>query len=209
MTGALGTRAERKRAQIESAARSLFLEQGYAGTTMDAVAAAAGVSKQTLYSYFASKTDLLAAILADELGTLFVAGGGAMSRVGTSDQLRDALLQLARSSVDRLMSEDAQQLLRLVIGEVFRLPELRDVVRELVPGRFLHGVEALLRAAADEGLVHAPRPELATRMLVGPLASFVTLDGLLRADGPHVPDDATLAYIVDAFLATIRQGAVP
>jgi AcrR family transcriptional regulator len=55
--------AEVKREQIEDAACVLFLQEGYEATSMAAVAKAAGVAPNTLYWYFASKDDLLVAIL--------------------------------------------------------------------------------------------------------------------------------------------------
>ena len=61
----LSPRAQAKRQQITDAARALFLAQGFARTSMDAITAEAGVSKQTLYSYFPSKNELLLANLDD------------------------------------------------------------------------------------------------------------------------------------------------
>src|SRR6266700_1485426 len=52
------TRAGKKRAQIRTAAKDLFLRSGFQGTSTDAIKAAAGVSKETLYRYYASKEDL-------------------------------------------------------------------------------------------------------------------------------------------------------
>ena len=49
---------------ILSSARELFLSDGYARTSMDAIAARAGVSKQTVYSHFADKDTLFAAVVA-------------------------------------------------------------------------------------------------------------------------------------------------
>lgn len=46
----LSPRAQAKRRQITDAARALFLSQGFARTSMDAVTAEAGVSNQTLYA---------------------------------------------------------------------------------------------------------------------------------------------------------------
>lgn len=206
MVAADASRAERKRTQITVAARALFLDNGFAGTTMDGVSARAGVSKQTLYSYFPSKSALVAAIIADDLGALRPLERD-LPTISSVAELRAVLLRIAGESLAQLMAPDTQQLLRLVIGEAFRLPELRDVVREVLPSRYLHDVEALVRAADEAGLVRAPRPDLAARMYVGPLASFVTLDGLFRADGPRVPAEDTLAYLVDAFLTTIRADA--
>jgi AcrR family transcriptional regulator len=54
-----GLRAERTRARIREAANELFLKQGFDATTVDAIVAAAGVSKGTFYLYFDRKEDLL------------------------------------------------------------------------------------------------------------------------------------------------------
>ncbi|MBV8085816.1 MAG: helix-turn-helix transcriptional regulator, partial [Chloroflexi bacterium] len=57
------TRTERKRRAIVEAATTLFLRHGYAGTSMDQVAALAGVSKQTVYKQFADKERLFQAVV--------------------------------------------------------------------------------------------------------------------------------------------------
>jgi TetR/AcrR family transcriptional repressor of mexJK operon len=55
--------AEEKQAAIAQAALDLFLQQGYAATSMDAVAAVAGVTKQTVYRYYPSKEQLFTAVM--------------------------------------------------------------------------------------------------------------------------------------------------
>lgn len=196
-------RAALKKEQIASAARGLFLARSYAGTTMDGVTAAAGVSKQTLYSYFPGKADLLAEILTEEIAALGIRNS-LVPRVGSLADFRAALLAVAQRLTKRLMRDEVQQLLRLVIGEATRLPELRDVVRTAFPSQVLKEVEALIGLAMDQGLVTAARPDLSARMFVGPVMSFVILDALFRSDASVPPDDETLAYIVDAFLASFR-----
>jgi AcrR family transcriptional regulator len=72
---------ERRRPQILDAALELFLERGYEGTSMDAIAAAAGVTKPVVYACFASKDDLFRALLGREeeriLGEIDAAFAGA------------------------------------------------------------------------------------------------------------------------------------
>ena len=58
-------RFERKRASILAAARVVFTREGYAGASMDVVAAEAGASKRTVYQYFADKEELFAATVLD------------------------------------------------------------------------------------------------------------------------------------------------
>ena len=55
-----------KREAILDAAKRLFILHGYEGSSMDAIAAEAGVSKLTLYSHFASKENLFAAAVASK-----------------------------------------------------------------------------------------------------------------------------------------------
>jgi len=56
-------RADETRLQITDAARELFLANGYEGTTIDAIAAEAGVASQTVYAVFGSKKGILAEII--------------------------------------------------------------------------------------------------------------------------------------------------
>jgi TetR/AcrR family transcriptional repressor of mexJK operon len=71
--------AEQKQVTIVQAALNLFLEQGYAATSMDTVASLAGVTKQTIYRYYPSKEELFTAVMekirADE-PSLYAFGGG-------------------------------------------------------------------------------------------------------------------------------------
>jgi len=60
--------APAKRAAIESAAHALFLRDGYARTSVDAVAREAGVSKRTVYDYYGDKQRLFL----DEIGRAHV-----------------------------------------------------------------------------------------------------------------------------------------
>jgi AcrR family transcriptional regulator len=56
-------RSQRTSSRVLAASRDLFLEQGYARTSVEAIAARAGVSAQTVYNQFGTKCELLAAVL--------------------------------------------------------------------------------------------------------------------------------------------------
>ena len=205
----LTPRARAKRAQISAAARALFLTQGFARTSMDAISAEAGVSKQTVYAYFAGKAELLAEIVARELSSQAVTDSATPAIVSPA-QLRQALLRIGAVVTSRLMTTDALALLRLLVGEAIHLPELRPLFRQALPAQLIKGVGAVLSDAAGRGLIEVPNLEISARMLVGPLMSFVVLDGLFSTDGePHPPSDEDLAFLVDAFLRTVTgPGAV-
>ncbi len=63
-----GARANRTIATILDATRQIFLTRGYAGTTIDEITRAAGVSRASFYTYFPSKRDVLLALGANSLG---------------------------------------------------------------------------------------------------------------------------------------------
>ena len=101
------------------------------------------------------------------------------------------------------MRPDRVGLLRLVFGEAFRIPELRDVIRTALPAQLLGRVEDLLVRADRAGLIRAERPDLIARLYLGSAFSFIALDGFLRADPLPPPSTADLEVIVDAFLKTV------
>ncbi len=207
MVGPRSRRETTKRAQIVAAARTIFLERGYAATSMDAVTAGAGVSKQTLYRYFPSKAHLLTHVLEVELG-LLDADVQSPVQITSMAQLRAVLLVLAAELTGRLMNEDTIGLIRLLFGEVSRMADVRSEFREVFPRRLLTAVGGLLSSAAAHGVITVSRPELAARLFVGPVVSFVILDGVLVEGPPQRPDEQTLAFVVDAFIASLRAGEV-
>ncbi|MBM5812715.1 MAG: TetR/AcrR family transcriptional regulator [Gammaproteobacteria bacterium] len=61
----------RRRARLLAAGRTLFVEHGYAATSMEAIAAAAELGIATVYNYFGSKSKLLATILKEDFAVLY------------------------------------------------------------------------------------------------------------------------------------------
>ncbi|MCC6497449.1 MAG: TetR/AcrR family transcriptional regulator [Propionibacteriaceae bacterium] len=203
MSVAVSGRSSAKRAQIASAARKLFLAHGFAGTSMDAVTAEAGVSKQTLYRYFPTKVALLGDILYGGLNTLVLQPPD-LTRLNTLAELRGSMVDFAVTVTHSLMKPEAVALVRLVLGEAFRVAELRKAFRDALPGQMLARTEAVIRDAADKGLIAAPDPALTARMFVGPLMTYVALDGFLNSEPSAPPSRAQLEAVIDAFLAGVR-----
>ena len=199
--GTLSKRQVAKREQIATAGRRLFLAHGFAGTSMDAVTAEAGVSKQTLYAYFPAKVDLLKAILDRELARLALEGP--LPEPQTLPELRGLLVQFATRLTQTLLHPDSVALIRLVLGEAFRIPELRDTVRQAFPMRALQGISTIVGRADELGLIEAPDIDLTARMLLGPIMSYVALDGFLTAEPVVQPSADKLERMVDMFLTMV------
>lgn len=174
---------------------------------MDAVAAEAGVSKQTVYAYYSNKEELLFDVLRD----LIEAGGPQEglaavcgAPLGSRDEVRSALSSLAGGLVSALMRPEYVALVRVVIAETPRLPHLGELFRSAVPEMVLGGVADLLRCARDEGMIRPVRADAASRMFVGPLLTYVLMDGLFVGDGPpRPPEPERIEEVVDLFMSAI------
>jgi TetR/AcrR family transcriptional repressor of mexJK operon len=110
-----------KRKEILLGAKSVFLANGYASTSMDNVAFAAGVAKQTIYRYFPSKEHLFVGVMEELCRPLFA--------VNVLDDLRNyslkpGLIAFARSFLSIIYSEATLAVHRLAIAEVRRVPEI-------------------------------------------------------------------------------------
>lgn len=110
-----------KRTAVLAAAQRLFLSHGFAGTSMDAVAEAAGVSKLTAYKYFGSKQELFATAVAAKCDSAFID----IDVRRLSDQgLRDCLIGFGRAFLALILDPGAMAVHHLVIVERDRTPEL-------------------------------------------------------------------------------------
>jgi AcrR family transcriptional regulator len=85
---------------LEEAAAELFLEQTYAGTTVDQIAARAGVSRNTFFNYFASKSDVLWVDFDETIERLAVELAAAGEDDAVMDAVRDAIVRVAASHPD-------------------------------------------------------------------------------------------------------------
>lgn len=154
-------RSERKREAIRAAARTLFLRQGYQGTSMDEIAALAAVSKQTVYKNFADKQQLCTEIV---LGTLDQVSAPFLDRVAalaaTGDLAAD-LRSLARDYLASVLRPEVLRLRRLIIGEAHHLTELARTYYDAAPERTLAGLADCFAALAERGLLTVPDPALA------------------------------------------------
>jgi TetR/AcrR family transcriptional repressor of mexJK operon len=156
-------RSARKRRVVVDAATTLFLRHGYLGTSMDQIAAFAGVSKPTVYKFFPDKEQLFTAIVMETLdraGAPFLAE---LSRLAEtrSGQLADDLRDLARRYLATVTQPAVLQLRRLVIGASHQLPALASAYYERAPEQTLRTLADCFRRLADRGLLRAPDPDQA------------------------------------------------
>ncbi|MEE2030695.1 TetR/AcrR family transcriptional regulator [Rhodococcus chondri] len=185
--GGRPTREEAGRLDLivrESALR-LFLENGYEGTTMNAIAAAAGTTKPSLYSRFPTKEDVFRSVL-----------GWAMQRtdwpapeaeIPDFDDLEKSLTAIAEAALRRALDPSMIKLQQIAIAYASRYP---DIARKALGSGFWPRktqVVELLRRHAATGAIVADDPdtlaELFLAMVSGGPARFASF-GIVR-DNPE------------------------
>jgi TetR/AcrR family transcriptional regulator, mexJK operon transcriptional repressor len=135
-------RQAEKRVALLDAAQVVFLTEGYAGTSMQAVADRAGVSKMTLYRHFADKEQLF-------LATFFEQCMRSRDRA-TVAPARDvaeataALEEFARDFVLAFTDPGMLALFRMLIGETGRFPELGKTFYDHGPRLEIADIEVIL-----------------------------------------------------------------
>ncbi|MGR6922460.1 TetR/AcrR family transcriptional regulator [[Actinomadura] parvosata] len=196
-----------KRAAILTAARELFLTDGFDRTSVDAIAAQAGVSKRTVYDYFGDKQTLLRAVL-DAVGQSLVATvrrtlDDTLTDVTEAGELESALVAFAmRIATDMLGSAEYATLQRLAQTESDHLPHRDDQLITHAPDEALG---ERLAALARAGFLTVPDPRLAADHFIA-LTFGVALNRLGSANAAE--DDRVRPLVVEgvrAFLRAYRQ----
>jgi TetR/AcrR family transcriptional repressor of mexJK operon len=193
-------KSEAKAEAVREAATKLFLAQGFQGTSMDAVAKAAGVSKQTVYSHFDNKEELFQAVISAK-----VAGYGFdEAAVEEEADLRNVLLAIVRRFVDLLFDPEVVAMHRVVMGEATSQPRVASLFFESGPKHTKAAVCASLQRQVAKGRLRIPEarlPYAAAQLLFTAIGVYQMplllgqLESVEEAElGPH------LERVVDDFL---------
>ncbi|MBA5981429.1 TetR/AcrR family transcriptional regulator [Pseudomonas sp. MD195_PC81_125] len=144
-----------KRRAILDAAKTLFLSHGYANTSMDAVAAEAGVSKLTVYSHFNDKETLFSsAVMAkceEQLPPLFF-------ELPAGIPVENVLLNIARGFHQLINSDESVNLHRLMMALGTQDPKLSQIFFDAGPERMVQGMERLLKRIDETGVLSIDLP---------------------------------------------------
>ena len=200
----LTPKAEMTRQRILQAALKLFATEGYEGTTMRKIAAAAGCSLGLTYRYYASKEELFI----DVLGHLMLSQPGftekllALPTPHDLPSLQQALTMLAREILSMMSQPGYLPLVRMIIAEAPRFPQLGTLFFSTVTQRGLAIITALLRAAREQQIIADVDFEVVARALLGGLLSYVLTDLLFAGEQARLPSldraDALVEVIMRA-----------
>ncbi|WP_339507696.1 MULTISPECIES: TetR/AcrR family transcriptional regulator [unclassified Pseudomonas] len=159
---------DRKREAIIQAAIAEFRANGFEITSMDKIAATAGVSKRTVYNHFLSKEALFAEIL----NQLWARISDEPSVIYRPDQpLSDQLRQILQAKVQMMADENFLTLARVAIAATVHSPERAQNMVERM-GEHEGSLTVWIRAAQADGRLKPVDPEFATHQVQGLLKAF-------------------------------------
>ncbi|TYQ29892.1 TetR/AcrR family transcriptional regulator [Pseudanabaena sp. UWO310] len=166
--------SNQKQEKILQGAMQVFFRDGYAGTSMDRVAIEAGVSKQTIYSYFHDKEGLFKALIEQITISRFQTLFDSEELTGDPEGL---LRQVAEAYLLKV-SDDHQylSLLRVVIAESSRFPEMAKLYYQTVMQR---GRQLLGKYFDDRPELGIQDSEAIAQIFFGTLVSFVVSQELM------------------------------
>jgi TetR/AcrR family transcriptional repressor of mexJK operon len=191
------TRTARKRRAILDAATTLFLREGYLATSMDQIAAAAAVSKQTVYKQFADKQSLFREIVTGTVAEVSDPVAEQVTSLRDSTDLPADLQVLARALLAQVIQPQVMQLRRLVIGEAGRFPELGRLFYDSGPGRTIDALAATFESLAARGTLRLEDAHLAAEHFNW-LVMSTPLNRVMLCGDAELPAQADLDRSADA-----------
>ena len=163
-------RSEAARQAVLEAADDLLVERGFAGVTVEGIAARAGVAKQTIYRWWPSKVDILIDALGDDLAQH-------LTPPDHGDLALDLRAHL-RNLAEFLTRNDAGVVFRALVGQAQHDPQLATRLRQDHLGQQRARDLLPLQRAIERGQLPADTDlDLAVDQLVGPVHYRVLVTG--------------------------------
>jgi AcrR family transcriptional regulator len=194
-----------KRRQIIDGARAVFLELGFDGASMGEIARAAGVSKGTLYVYFADKNSLFCEIVEQES----IAQGMLSFDFAPEHDIETTLKGFGTAYIQLLCTPRGASAIRTVMAIAERMPETGQRYYQRVIANTVGRFARYLDAQVQRGALRIGDCELAASQFMQMCQATLFLPFIFQASEP--PSDARIAEVVDSasriFLAAYRAPA--
>jgi len=200
-------RKEARPSEIVAAALHLFAERGFAATRLDDVAAAANISKGTLYLYFANKEELFKAVVRETvLPNIDRADALAAAHKGTCADLLRALMRHFAS----LLETEVAAVPKLIIAEAGNFPAVAEFYAETVVRRALAILASILERGMRSGEFRRLDVPTTLPLIVAPfLMMALWKHSLGRHTKLHFDASAVLATHVETLLRGLAAEPEP
>jgi AcrR family transcriptional regulator len=176
--------AERREAIIE-AAMDEFIARGFAATRLEDVAKRAGVAKGTIYLHFKDKEALFEELIRTAIVPLVNRLGAGSPPVGGS--VRDMIEGFARAFIHEVTTTRRGEIVRLIVAEGPRFPDIADFYYREVVSKGLAGMRAAIELGIARGEIQHKNLAQFPQILIAPAMIAVIWQSLFSK---HAPLDA-------------------
>jgi len=163
MTDSIAIKKGRKFDQVLKAACEVFLSEGFERTNMDEIAARAGVSKATVYSYFPDKRLLFMEAAKTEISRLAL---DAESGIPEGAPVAIVLEFSARILIEFTLSDFGKNLFRICVTNAETFPELGQMLYEAGPKLAITRLSEFFAEATERGELAVGDPDLAAAQFI-------------------------------------------
>ncbi|MFM2312964.1 MAG: hypothetical protein RLZZ04_2240 [Cyanobacteriota bacterium] len=193
------SKSPEKSAAILKGAMQEFLKHGYAGSSMDKVAKASGVSKATVYSHFGDKESLFNAVMHDLVEERLKVSIDVQQPEFSGKSPQEVLSAIATKIVTTATEDSiVQDFMRIVIGESGRFPEL---AKAYVNNLAKPTIETLTQYLKLHPELAIKDPEATVRIMLGSLVYFIMLQEMMHGkDIMPLESDRLINTLVDLII---------
>lgn len=196
-------RKDARPAEIVAAALASFAERGYAATKLEDVAAAAGISKGTIYLYFPTKEDLFRAVVRQAVLPNVEAAEADLARhTGSSADL----LRMMAQRFLRLFETNLTAIPKLVVAESGNFPAIAQFYADTVLRRGFRLIEGILTRGIARGEFRQVDVQAVLPLFGGP---FLLLALWKHSIGRHTDLSFDPRAVVEAHIETLLRGLAP
>ena len=195
---------EERRQQIISGALQAFSEKGYLGTSNRDIAQAAGINSAALiYHYFENKEALFQAVIQECLPPVHLAD---QSDFLKTQPVHEALTYIGTAIVQAMTQPQTLILLRLVLAEALREPEVAHAVYQGGPAHLLAFLYDYFAYLMEQKLIKEADLGATVRCFMGPFLAFILSGSLLNFADENAPDATVMVETaVTIFLAGMEN----
>ena len=192
-----------KRLAILEAAKCLFMRHGYDGSSMDAIAAEAGVSKLTVYSHFTDKETLFTCAVESKCEEQLPPLSFELRADASIDS---ALLAIGHGFNALINSDESVAMMRLVMTQAGQNPKMAQLFYEAGPQKMLAAMETLLLQAERLGQLRINHAQHAAEHFFSLIKGGCNFRRLIGCEEPPSSDaaDAHVRDVVALFLRAYR-----
>jgi AcrR family transcriptional regulator len=191
---------ENRRQQIIDGALQVFSSKGFEKATNKDIAIASGIgSPGLIYHYFKDKADLFEQVLEQRMPVLQLLTHGYEEMMNKPPQ--EVLAIFAKSFLTVADNPKSIALMKLLIAEAFRQPQVAQMLNQAGPSRSIAFLTRYLAGQMARGVLKPMDPRAAARCFIGPLVAYlITREVFLQPDAQQLDAETMVSTTVEVFL---------